>query len=75
MGLNGAILFIYLFIYFCFFRGGGGSVHLWHMEVPRLGAEIEAASAGLCHSHSNAGSEPCLQPTLQFMAKQDPLTH
>ena len=24
---------------------------------------IEATAAGLCHSHSNAGSEPSLQPT------------
>ena len=27
--------------------------HPWHVEVPRLGA-------GLCHSHSNTGSEPHL---------------
>ena len=32
--------------------------------------KIGAADAGLCHSHShsNAGSEPSLQPTQQLMA-------
>ena len=29
---------------------------------------------GLCHSHSNEGSKPRLQPTLQLMATPDPLT-
>ena len=24
-----------------------------------------AVAAGLCHSHSNSGSKPCLQPTLE----------
>ena len=28
--------------------------------------------AGLCQSHSHAGSQPCLQPTPQLMAKPDP---
>ena len=28
--------------------------HLWHREVPRLGGQIRAAAAGLCHS--KAGS-------------------
>ena len=33
----------------------------YHMEVPYL-----------YHSHSNSGSEPCLQPTLQLTAMLDP---
>ena len=33
---------------------------LGHMEVPRLGGPIDAVATGLCHSHSNARSEPCL---------------
>ena len=33
---------------------------------------IGAVATGLCQSHSNAGSEPCLQPTPQLMAKPDP---
>ena len=34
--------------------------------------QIRATAAGLCHSHSNAGSEPCLRPTPQLMAMLDP---
>ena len=37
-----------------FFLGGGG-LHSWHMEVPRLGIKSER-SYDLHHSHSNAGS-------------------
>ena len=33
---------------------------------------IRAVAAGLYHSHSNAGSELCLRPTLQLMATPDP---
>ena len=34
--------------------------------------QIGAAAAGLHHSHSNARSEPHLQPTPQLMAMPDP---
>ena len=33
---------------------------------------IGAVAAGLRHSHSNAGSEPRLQPTPQLTARPDP---
>ena len=33
---------------------------------------IRAAAAGLHHSHSNVGSEPCLQPRPQLTATPDP---
>ena len=33
---------------------------------------IGAVAAGVHRSHSNAGSEPCLQPTSQLMATPDP---
>ena len=33
---------------------------------------IEVTAAGLHHSHSNAGSELCLQPTPQPMVTPDP---
>ena len=33
---------------------------------------IGAVAVGLRHSHSNAGSEPCLQPPPQLTAKPDP---
>ena len=31
-----------------------------------------AVAAGLCHSHSNVGSEPCLGPTPQLTATLSP---
>ena len=40
-------------------------LHLQHLEDPRLGVELEAAAAGLCHS--NVESEP----TLQLVAMMD----
>ena len=36
---------------------------------------IRAVAAGLCHSLSNARSEPCLQHTPQFMGTPDPSIH
>ena len=33
--------------------------------------QIRAVAAGLHHSHSNAGSKPCLPPTLQLTATLD----
>ena len=59
---------IYLFIYL--FRtipmAYGGS---------QARGRIRAAGAGLHHSHSNARSEPHLQPTLHLAARLDPLIH
>ena len=43
-----------------------------HMEVPGFQGPNRAVAAGLHHSHSNAGSEPCLQPTLQLTVTPDP---
>ena len=34
--------------------------------------QTEATAAGLRHSHSNVGSEPCLQPTPELTAMPDP---
>ena len=47
-------------------------LHLQHMKVPWARDQIRAAAAGLCHSHSNVGSQLHLQPTLQLEAMQDP---
>ena len=64
-------LFIYSFFFFFFFSFLGP--HPQHMESPRLARNwIGATAAGLHHSHSNTGSEPCLQPTLQLSATLDP---
>ena len=34
--------------------------------------QIRATVAGLHHSHSNTGSEPCLQPVPHLIAMPDP---
>ena len=57
--------FIYLF--FCFFRAA-----LAAYGRSQAGGRIGATTASLHHSHSNLGSEPCLQPTPQFTATLDP---
>ena len=37
----------------------------------QAGDQIGAIAAGLYHSHSNVGSEPCVRPTPQLMAMLD----
>ena len=64
-----SLLFKMHFISFYFVFLG---LHPWHMEVPRIGLKIRAVAAGLCHSHGNARSELCLQPTPQLPATPDP---
>ena len=67
------IIFKFLFIYlkflfiYLFFLGP----HPQHMEFSRQGLSWSLA-AGLWHSHSNVGSELCLQPVLQFTTMPDP---
>ena len=56
------------FLSFCFFRAaptayGGSQVR---------GLLIGAVATGLCQSHSNAGSEPPLQPTPPLTATPNP---
>ena len=46
-----------LLFFFCFCFLG---LQLGHKGIPRLGGRMRAAAAGLNHSHSNTGSEPCL---------------
>ena len=43
-----------------------------HMKVPMARGQIRAASVGLHHSHSNAGSKPQLPPIPQLAAMLDP---
>ena len=54
-------------LFFVFFRAAptahGGS---------QARGPIGAVAAGLHHSHSNTGSEPCLRPTPQLVAMPDP---
>ena len=55
---------------FCLF------VFSWAISVAHGGSQatgrIGAIVSGLRQSHSNAGSEPCPQPTPQLMATLDP---
>ena len=61
------MLDIYIFFVFCLFRAApsayGGS---------QARGLIRAIPPGLCHGHSNAGSEPSLRPTPQLTATPDP---
>ena len=61
---------VYYYYYYCLFRAShmvyGGS---------QFRGPIRTVADGLCHSHSNARSKLCLQPTLQLTAMPDPLTH
>ena len=67
-------LFIYLFIFSFFFF----LVFYVFRAVPtaygvsQARGLIGAGAASLHHSHSNAGSKPCLQPTPQLTAAPDP---
>ena len=63
-----AVTFFFVLFCFCLFVCFLGP-HLWHVEVPRLGVELELQlPTGLHHSHGNTRSEPCLQPTLELAA-------
>ena len=55
------------FLLFFFF-----SLRLQHMEVPRLGVKVELQIPAYTTAHSNARSEPHLQPTPQLTAMPDP---
>ena len=68
--LQGVRPLIFLFFFFLSFVFFG--LHLWHVEVPRLGGPIRATAAGLCHNHSNARSKLRLRPTPQLTATPDP---
>ena len=59
------ILFIYLFI--LLFRVAPEAYGDSQARGP-----VRAAAAGLCLSHSNTGSKPCVQPTPQLTAMPDP---
>ena len=61
-------LFIYLF--FGLFRAVSEAY-----ESSKGRGQNGAVAAGYSHIHSNARSEPHVQPTLQLMAMPDPLTH
>ena len=45
--------------------------YLWHMAVPGQGVESKLLLPAYAYSHSGAGSEPHLRPTLQLAATLD----
>ena len=63
---------IKIFLSSLFLRGGGlfRTVPSTHRNSQAM-CQIRTAAAGLCHSHSIAMSELCLQPTPQLMAIPD----
>ena len=60
---NEYLIFIYLFI-FCFL------LHRWHMEVSRLGGQLELQLSA--RATGNARSALNLPPTSQLVAMLDP---
>ena len=75
MGLNTRFLLMkypnppFSFLFYSFFLG----LYPRHMEVPRLGVELELYIAfGLHHSYSNVGSKPGLRHKPQLTAMLDP---
>ena len=61
------LFYLFIYLFFAFSRAAlvayGGS---------QFRGRIGAVAAGLHHSHSNAGSHPCLQPTPQLIVTPDP---
>ena len=56
-------VFILYFVLCYFFRATGAAY-----GSSQARSQIEAAAAGLRHSHSNPEAKPCLQAALQLMA-------
>ena len=57
---------LFLFLFFAFFRAA-----LSADGSSQARGQIRTVAVGLCHSHSNARSKPCLQPTPQLTAILD----
>ena len=62
-----SLVIVFAFFFFFFLQP-----HLWHMEVPGLGVELELHTAGLCHTHSNTRSKLHLKTMPQLVAMPDP---
>ena len=66
------IQYYYGFIIIWVFLAGGNTGGIWKFQAR---GQIWAAAAGLHHSHSSAGSEPCLRTTPQLTVTARSLTH
>ena len=62
-------LFFFVVVLFCFFFFRAAPVAYRGSQAR---GQIGAVAVGLHHSHSNSGSKPRLQPTLQLTATPDP---
>ena len=58
------------FFFFCLFAFSRAAPAAYGGSQAR--GLIGAVDTGLCHSHSNAGSELCMRPTPQLTATLDP---
>ena len=62
-------LFLFIYLFFGLFAISWAAPAAYGGSQAR--GPIGDVAAGLRQSHSNAGSEPCLQPTPQLMATPD----
>ena len=67
--LSHMLLSLFFFFFFVFYLFRATPTAYGDLQAR---GQIGAAAAGLCHSHSNAGSEPRLRPTPQLTAMTDP---
>ena len=66
--IYGLHIFVCLYCFvFCIFRAAPTAY-----GASQARGHIRAEAANLHHSHSNAGSKPCLRPTPQLTATTDP---
>ena len=64
------VIILFLFLVFCLYRATPYKGVAYGVSQAR--GQIGAIAAGLCHSHSNLGSKPRLQPTPQLVTTPDP---
>ena len=60
------------FFFFCLFAFSSAAPAAYGGSQARVGGLTGAVASGLRQSHSNAGSEPSVQPTPQLTATLDP---
>ena len=65
------LLILFIFYFFCLFAISWAAPSAYGGSSQARGL-IGAVATGLCHSHSNGGSEPRLRPIPQLTATPDP---
>ena len=71
LGFSVFWFFVFFFFFFFFFFAFSRAISAAYGGSKARGL-IGAVAASLHQNHSKAGSQPCLQPTLQLMATSDP---